>query len=159
MQRHHDGVIELERLRQRNVKAVPDGLGANVARQRSLDFHAVARHGGLVIGPARLVGDADRKRREIVQEESVEVVVGIDQQNIGRCRVQVLGDLGIEFRGPAVRTLLCHERGKVRGMRHAEGGDDLAHMISPRLAAAVPDAVCAQTRSGDKPRLPAGSLC
>ena len=122
----------MEFLHQREIEAVGNRPGAHMASQRCRARDAIARHRGLVIGPGDLVRDADGEGRKIVEKKGVEVVVGVDHQHVGRGIVQAVCDFRKELGRPAIRPLLGHQRGKIRGVRDAEGGDDLGHV--PPLA-------------------------
>jgi hypothetical protein len=93
------------------------------------------------------VRDADREDREVVEEEGVEVIVGVDDQHVRFRGMEMLCDLGIEPRSRAIRALLGHQRRKIRRVGHANGGDDLGHLVCRSAATGVQSA---QSRRRDK---------
>ena len=127
MQRHHDRVVDLEVLRQRDIEPFSNRAGAQMTRETRMDRHPIIRHRRLVVGAGGLVGNADGEDWEIIEKERVEMIVGVDHQHVGLGGVQLPGDVGIEPCGLALGTGLCHLGGKHRCVRNAEGGDDLGH--------------------------------
>jgi hypothetical protein len=154
-------VIEFEGLRQREVEAGGDRLRAQVARQGGLDGNAIARHRGLVVGAGRSVCNADREDREVIEEEGIEVIIGVDDQHVGFRGMEMLCDLGIEPRGWAIRALLGHQRGKIRRVGDADGGNDLGHLAAllPRQPAYSGPKTGADTSSQGLPAKRPWTLC
>ena len=128
MQRHHDGVIDLEILHQRDVEAARDRAFADMRGQRAGHRDVVARHRGLIVRSSGRLRYADGEGRKIIQEERVEVIVGENDQHVRRHGLDMPRHIGVVARRFALRTVAGDQGGRTRIMRHAEPGDDFGHL-------------------------------
>jgi hypothetical protein len=106
VERHQDGVIDFELLRDPEVETLVDPVGADRAGESLVDSHCVVRHGWrTVVGTAGPVSHADAQERQVVQEEGIQVVRVEDDQDVWLDSVEVGFDLTEQLRRGMPRPL------------------------------------------------------
>lgn len=121
-------MVDFEVLREREIEALVDPARADPARElgmhRNKDAREVRR---VIVRTGDGLGDADGERRQVVEEERVEVIAVEHGDRVGLHFAQVTRDLGEQTRGFAAGAVAQHLRRKRRRVRNAERSDDLRH--------------------------------